>query len=118
MCNIEGCIAKIIAKGLCYKHYMRKRRYGRTDLIRAENGTGRPVSTGGYINITVNGERIGEHVHLAEKALGRKLPPGAQVHHMNEKPWDNHTPFNLVICPDQSYHQLLHKRTRILRVRS
>jgi hypothetical protein len=31
---------------------------------------------------------------------------------MNGNPLDNDTPFNLVICPDQSYHMLLHKRAK------
>jgi len=55
-----------------------------------------------------------EHISKAEKALGRPLPKGTIVHHMNRKPWDNDTPFNLVICPDQDYHLLLHRRMKEL----
>jgi hypothetical protein len=32
MCNIEGCDAKPVAKGLCAKHYMRSRRHGSVDV--------------------------------------------------------------------------------------
>lgn len=70
------------------------------------------MTTGGYVIIKKNGIKQYEHIILAEKALGRKLPKGAQVHHMNETPWDNFTSFNLVICPSQSYHRLLHERMK------
>ena len=50
---------------------------------------------------------VAEHIFLAEKALGKSLPLGAQVHH--------HTPEQLVICQDCSYHNLLHLRQRALR---
>lgn len=63
----------------------------------------------GYIGHNVEGRTKLEHVLVAERALGKPLPPGAQVHH-----WDrdrsNNAPANLVICPDQAYHRLLHRR--------
>lgn len=54
-----------------------------------------------------------EHVLVAERALGRRLPTGAVVHHVDENPRNN-VPTNLVICPDQAYHMLLHRRARAL----
>lgn len=114
MCRL--CNKPVLAKGLCQKHYARQYRYGRTNLVRQENGKARTVVHEGYIQVTVDGHKKLEHIHLAEKALGKPLPKGAQVHHINEIKWDNHTPFNLVVCPDQSYHMLLHKRARMLRV--
>lgn len=35
------------------------------------------------------------------------------MHHVDENPRNN-TPTNLVVCPDQAYHMLLHKRMRAL----
>ena len=49
-----------------------------------------------------------EHVAIAEKALGKPLPPDAEVHHVNGSK-DNGP---LVICQDHAYHHLLHKRAR------
>jgi hypothetical protein len=51
-----------------------------------------------------------EHVAIAEKALGKPLPPGAVVHHAN----GTKNGGELVICQDQSYHLLLHSRMRAL----
>ena len=54
------------------------------------------------------------HILLAEEALGRLLPEGAQVHHVDEDKGNN-SPGNLVICQDQTYHRLLHLRTAAYR---
>ena len=45
-----------------------------------------------------------DHILKAEKALGKPLPLKAVVHH--------HTPEQLVVCQDQSYHLFLHRRKR------
>lgn len=50
------------------------------------------------------------HRQRAERALGKPLPPGALVHHADGTTGD-HAP--LVICPDDAYHMLLHRRMRI-----
>lgn len=60
-----------------------------------------------------HGHDLYEHISVAEKALGRKLPVGAIVHHVDDDKANN-KPSNLVICPNQSYHLLLHARARIV----
>lgn len=104
-----------VAMNMCKMHYNRERTTANAiKLRRAFPGTGRTPNGKGYIYLWRNGKLISEHRWLAEKALGKPLPPKAVVHHMNSKVNDNFTPFNLVICPDEAYHNLLHKRAREL----
>lgn len=79
---------------------------------RRPNGTG-SLHTGGYLEHRSNGRRQYEHILVAERALGKPLPDGAIVHHVNEDRLDNRPP-NLVICPSDAYHRLLHQRMRAL----
>ena len=63
-----------------------------------------------YKTVSVgNGESVNEHVLIAEIALGKALPKGAVVHHADGDK-NNNVNSNLVICPSQSYHALLHAR--------
>lgn len=108
----EGCDKEsTYSNGLCENHYQMYRVYGRTSKIirRGESY----VDSNGYVRITVNGRMKYEHIHLAENALGRPLPEGVVVHHTQAKD-DNHGYCKLVICPNQAYHILLHKRMKEL----
>lgn len=77
----------------------------------------RPMGSGGfaagYKYATVDGARKFEHVRIAEEILGKPLPADAVVHHIDGDKANN-DPSNLVICPDQRYHILLHTRQRAL----
>lgn len=58
-------------------------------------------------------DNVYAHVAVAEKALGHKLPKGAIVHHIDRNPTNNDSS-NLVVCPSQSYHLLIHARQRVM----
>ena len=112
-CSIDGCNKQHIARGLCQNHYRMYMRHGTATPETKELKT--HVATGGYLFRTVNGKTRYLHIDAAEKALGKPLPKGAEVHHVNGNPADNRNE-NLVICKDHSYHSLLHMRTEALAV--
>lgn len=67
-----------------------------------------------YKCVTARGEKWKLHRLIAEIAIGHPLPPKAKVHHFDENRHNN-SPDNLVVCPDDAYHRLLHLRMRALR---
>ena len=78
---------------------------------------GRYLSINGYWMIHMPGhpradnrDYAYEHVVDAEKALGKLLPKGAEIHHYGAKT-DN---TKIVICENHAYHMLLHRRMRAL----
>lgn len=77
----------------------------------------RRITSHGYVQISVpdhpraDSGWIYEHHAVAETALGRLLPDGAEVHHVDEDPANNNGS-NLVICESHAYHYLLHLRRR------
>jgi hypothetical protein len=116
ICSVEQCEKLSGSHSVCSMHRRRLARNGHYGLQdrpgRRPDGSG-GVTAAGYVALGNGANRKYEHIVVAERALGRALPPGAQVHHVNEIPSDNR-PSNLVICPDDAYHKLLHKRLRAL----
>ena len=96
-------------------------------FIRGHNGgkgescafwKGGQIEHEGYMMVLAPGHpRAGKKGYVAkqylvvEKILGRILPLSAIVHHNNGKRKDN-SPSNFVVCQDQNYHNLLHRRER------
>lgn len=112
LCAVEGCGKKQEKRGYCDKHYRRIQRKGTLELERQPSGS--HYKTGeGYFMQRHNGKARLVHVLIAEKALGKPLPEGAEVHHVNRIRDDNRNE-NLVICPDRAYHMLLHYRQKAL----
>ena len=65
---------------------------------------------GRYIRIWTSGRLYTyEHVVIAERALGKSLPIGAVVHHIDDD-GRNNAMNNLVLCENHGYHALLHHR--------
>lgn len=78
---------------------------------------GRYLNHSGYVMIYLPEHKramtngyVREHLVIAEKAIGRELPSGVQVHHAG-KSSDNS---QLVICQNQEFHKLLHIREKAL----
>lgn len=112
ICSIVGCDKRSEKRGWCGMHYRRWLVHGDTGTtLKAANGAG--YTQGGYLGHQIDGVRVFDHVRAAEKALGKPLPAGAVVHHVNEIKSDNR-PSNLVICPDKAYHNLIHARMRAM----
>lgn len=117
-CIVEGCgqRAVTISDKLCHFHHRRKE----ANLDMTNERSIRPRGAGtfdrkGYIVVRINGEAKFQHRLVAEAALGKPLPSSAHVHHLNGKKWDNRN-CNLVVCPSDEYHRLLHKRAEELGV--
>src|SRR5882762_7193261 len=110
ICSVNGCGRAYSAKGYCSLHYKRvyerNKEVGPSDLLVAKRGTPKK-GVSGYITIY---NKL-EHVLVAEKALGKALPEGAEVHHIDGNPSNNDSR-NLVICPNHAYHFLIEARTR------
>jgi hypothetical protein len=72
-----------------------------------------PEQTQWYRKAVVGDRKVGAHVAVAEEALGKPLPKGAIVHHVDGDRHNN-DPRNLVVCQDRAYHNLIHRRERAM----
>jgi len=113
-CSVEGCDLPRKCAQMCQKHYIRWYKYGDPlFLLRRPNGTG-CIDKTGYVVYGVGSRKVHGHVLVAERALGRRLPKGSLVHHVDEDRANNASS-NLVICESTAYHSLLHLRLAALR---
>ena len=69
------------------------------------------VDQDGYIVALLSSGIVSQHRLIAEIALGKQLPVNAEVHHYNGNRGDNRY-FNLIVCPNKEYHDLLHERAK------
>jgi len=76
---------------------------------------GKTIDSKGYIRVlSLDHPRaqskgyIFEHRLIAEKILGKTLPKYARTHHYGLKDENK----KIVLCQDDSYHSILHRRTR------
>ena len=106
-----------IVKGQYNKFITGHQLRGRSGKISGSWRGGTYTNDAGYVMITKRGHHrtvsngyVREHIVIAEKALGEKLPEGCQVHHHGDIA-DNS---KIVICQDQEYHYLLHIRAKAL----
>lgn len=111
-CSVAGCQRNAQARRLCAAHYQKWRIYGDANAgsSRAPNGAGY-LDKHGYHRRSVGGVEKPEHVRIVERVLGKPLPPGAVVHHWDENK-SNNTKSNLLVCPNDDYHKLIHARMR------
>lgn len=78
---------------------------------------GRTITESGYVKIYLpdhprsHNNYVPEHIIIAEKALGKLLPKGVEIHHANGTKDSG----ALVICQDRSYHMMLHQRIRAIK---
>ena len=91
--------------------------YVRKKGMKGNNWKGGISMASGYRRIwqpdhpRANPNYVFEHIVIAERVLGKPLPPGAEVHHHGER--NDNT--QIVICQDRAYHFLLHQRMRALK---
>ena len=112
ICSVPDCGGILRARGWCNRHYsLWSKGKDFSSKPRAKKGSG--GLSNGYRIYRVNGVAVAAHTLIVQKVLNRKLREHECVHHVNEIRDDNRNE-NLVICPNNAYHFLLHVRQRAL----
>jgi hypothetical protein len=111
ICSVNSCRRPVRCKSLCQVHYQRMRKHGDPEKLLIRQAGEGTLHTDGYWAYEIDGRVVLEHVLIVERAIGKRIPPGAQVHHVDQNRMNNATS-NLVACQDSAYHQLLHRRQR------
>lgn len=112
ICAIEGCGKATRNRTLCEMHYFRLRRYGDVNFRqrRANGESGKKPTR--YKVWLQDGRRVQAAVVVAEKALGKRLPKGVLVHHVNGDSFDDRNS-NLLVCR-RGLHNIIHGRMKAL----
>lgn len=110
-CKVLGCTRGARTRGLCNMHYQRQWKHGDALARKCRaNGEG-SLNQVGHRIVTRKGRRAAEHILVCEKALGHRLPRGAQVFHVDADV-ENNARGNLVICGTHAFHAFLMIRGR------
>src|SRR5690606_32394899 len=90
-CSFPDCDNQHSAFRLCDGHRQQQRRGQELRPLRkrVRYGGGWRVSVEGYLIRNASGRIVFEHREVMEKALGRKLLPSENVHHVNGNRADN-----------------------------
>lgn len=113
VCSLDYCSSIHSAKGYCKIHYLRWLRHGDPEIrLRNANGEG-SIHKYGYRLVTKDGKQRLEHVIIAETVLGRHIQGDECVHHIDKNKLNNDNS-NLLVCPDDAYHHLIHRRQRAI----
>lgn len=110
-CSVDGCGKVVRSRGYCNAHHQAFWKHGDPLINKRNKNEVTGLNDQGYIVREKNGVRIREHVEVVETTLGRKLKQGEIVHHVDGDR-SNNVNSNLVVCPSQEYHMLLHVRQR------
>ena len=71
------------------------------------------VNSSGYLCVCVGGKIIHMHREIAERALGKPLPKGSVVHHVDGNKVNN-SPENLIILQNKHEHMVLHAKLKVI----
>lgn len=111
ICSIEGCGKLHDCNGYCSTHNNRIKTgldVGTAELLRRKKGEG--TISNGYHALKVPGKKLNYmHRIIVERVLGHALPEKAVIHHVDGNGSNNENT-NLVVCENQKYHLLIHKR--------